>query len=386
MTRSAAAPFSGGESPCLKSVIFSDHEPMGTVPLRSDLATIPGYRAGRPARIGPGGRSFKLSSNEWPWPVEPAVVEAIVAAAAGGNRYPSATGADLISRIAQQLSVPEGCIVVGGGSISLVQLLVQTATDPGDAVVFAWRSYEAYPIVVPVCRARPVPVPLRDHAHDLPAMAEAVHRTRARMVVVCSPNNPTGTAVAAADLDEFIAAVPTECLVVLDEAYIEFHDGPGRQDGMALVLRHPNVVVLRTFSKAYGLAGMRVGYCLADARIADALRRIALPFTVSAVAEAAAVAALDAWPRQRERVAEIAVRRNAFADGLARAGFDVPDSRANFVWLPLGEHAADLDDALRAAGISARTFPGEGVRITIGEEEAMASALTVAQAWEQARA
>jgi histidinol-phosphate aminotransferase len=366
--------------------VFREHERMGTVPLRSDLDTIPAYLAGRPAQAGPGGRSFKLSSNELPWPVDPAVAEAVAAATAGANRYPSTMADGLVSRIAHHVSVPEECVVVGGGSISLLQLLVQTVTDPGDAVVYAWRSYEAYPIVIPVCRARPVPVPLRDHRHDLAAMADAVRRTRATMVLVCSPNNPTGTAVTAADLDEFIAAVPPDCLIVLDEAYIEFHAGADRPDGVTLALRHPNVVVLRTFSKAYGLAGMRVGYCIADGRVAEALRRVALPFMVSAVAEAAAIAALGAWPRQRERVAEVIERRDGFARALTPAGFEIPDSQANFVWLPLGADSAALDDALRSAGISARTFPGEGVRITIGEPEAMEAALAVARAWRRLRA
>jgi histidinol-phosphate aminotransferase len=352
---------------------------MPSVPLRADLPAIPAYIAGKPARAGRGA-SFKLSSNESPFPPDPAVVRAVTGAASGANRYPSATGAGLVALLARRWAVPESRLVVGGGSISLLQLLVQAVTDPGEAVVYAWRSYEAYPIVIPVSHARPVPIPTREHRHDLGAMAEAVRRTHARMVLVCSPNNPTGTAVGAAELDEFIAAVPRDCLIVLDEAYAEFNNAPDRPDGFALAASHPNVAVLRTFSKAYGLAGMRIGYCAAPASVADAMRRISLPFTLSAVAEAAGMAALEAWPRQAQHVREIIERRDSFAAELAEAGFDIPVSRANFVWLPLGEKAAEADEALRDAGISVRTFPGDGVRITIGEAEAMAATLTVLRA------
>lgn len=355
---------------------------MSPLRLRSDLANLATYVAGKPARSG-SGPAYKLSSNELPWPPNPAVAEASAAAAARGNRYPSAIGTDLTAVLAQRFSLPMGRIVVGGGSISLIQLLIQTVVDPGDPVVFAWRSYEAYPIIIPVCHATPVAVPLQSHRHDLPAMAEAVRRTGARMVLVCSPNNPTGTAVSASELDEFVAAVPRDCLIVLDEAYAEFNDDPDAPDSMALALERPNVIVLRTFSKAHGLAGIRVGFCVAPDEVAEAMRRIALPFTVSAVAESAAMAALDAWPRQQLRVAEIIARREQFTAELAQAGFDISCSRANFVWLPLGERSAELDETLRDRGISVRTFPGEGVRITIGEQEAMDAALDAAVAWRE---
>lgn len=352
---------------------------MSPFPLRADLATIPTYVAGKPPRIT-AGRSFKLSSNEFPFPPDPAVAEAVAAAVSGANRYPSAIGAGLVTRLAAAHALPESRVVVGGGSLSLLQLLVQSVTNPGDTVVHGWRSYEAYPIVVPVSRARAVPVPLSGQRLDLPAMADAVRASAARVAVVCSPNNPTGTAVTAAELDEFIAAVPEDCLIVLDEAYAEFNDDPARPDGFALAAAHPNVAVLRTFSKAYGLAGMRIGYCVVPEQVADAMRRVGLPFGLSAVAQAAGIAALDAWPRQQRLVAEIVARRDAFAGGLTALGFEVPVSRANFVWLPLGERSAAVDEALRDAGISVRTFAGDGVRITIGEAEAMAATLDVLRA------
>ena len=353
---------------------------MGDVRLRPDIDSLPGYVAGRPPSRAQGP-SYKLSSNELPWPPLPEVVEAGAAAMAGANRYPDALGTGLAQRLAAELGIGTDRIVVGGGSISLLQLLVQTVTAPGDRVVHAWRSYEAYPIVVQVPGARSVPVPLHEHTHDLPAMAAAVRRTDARMVVVCNPNNPTGTAVPAPALHEFLAAVPEDCLVVLDEAYAEFDDDTGRPDGVTLAGRHPNVAVLRTFSKAHGLAGLRVGYCVAPVDLAAAMRRVALPFGVTAVGERAAIAALDHWPAQAARVASIVDRRDGVTAALRALGFVVPESRSNFVWLPLGDRSGLFERALADEGISVRTFPGEGVRITVGEPEALSAVVEIAAAW-----
>jgi histidinol-phosphate aminotransferase len=351
-------------------------DPIG-VRLRPDLDTLPGYVPGR-APSGRPGRTFKLSSNELPWPPLPAVVRAGRDAVALAHRYPDAVGGSLVRRLAADLALPEDRLVVGGGSIALLQLLVQTVAAPGDRVVYAWRSYEAYPIVVQVSGARSVTVPLRGQTHDLPALAAATHRADARMVIVCNPNNPTGTAVSAALLADFVAAVPADCLVVLDEAYAEFNDDPERPDGFDLARRHPNVAVLRTFSKAHGLAGMRVGYCVAPPDLAGAMRRVALPFGVSGVAERMAIAALDSWAAQAPRVESVVERRAGLTAALQALGFVVPDSRANFVWLPLRDRSSAFEGALAEAGISVRTFAGEGVRITIGEPEALSAVVEVA--------
>lgn len=353
---------------------------MSPLPLRSDLTAIPAYVAGRPPRPR-NGQSYKLSSNESPFPPDPSILKAIGDAATSANRYPNPVGAALVARLAEKWSVPAERMVVGGGSLSLLQLIVLAVADPGDAVVFGWRSYEAYPIVVPASHAAPVAVPLAGQSLDLPAMAAAVRRTHARAVIVCGPNNPTATAVGATEVDQFIEEIPEDCLIVLDEAYAEFNDDPNRPDGFALARRHPNVAVLRTLSKAYGLAGMRIGYCAAPTAVADAVRRIALPFTLSSVAEAAALAALDLGPAIAHRVGEITRQREKFAAALGEIGVETTVSRANFVWLPLGAEATDLDAALGDAGISVRTFPGDGVRITIGEPVAMTAALDAIRAW-----
>jgi histidinol-phosphate aminotransferase len=344
--------------------------------LRSDLPLLPRYVAGTPATTTVG---FKLSSNELAAPVTPAVRSAVETAVSAANRYPDVHGTALVARLAGELGVPPDRIVTGGGSIAVLQQLVQAVVDPGRAVVFAWRSYEAYPIVTRVCHGVPVPVPLLEHRHDLAAMLDAVRRTDAAMVVVCNPNNPTGTTVDAGRLERFLDAVPSSCTVVLDEAYREFVDDPDSLDGLRAADGRDNVVVLRTFSKAHGLAGLRVGYGVAPRPIADAVRAVALPFTLSIVAEAAAIAALDSWATQELVVKDVIARRADFAADLTACGLEVPTSQANFVWLPASGPVRGLAAALAEVGISVRDFPGDGVRITIGEPEALAEAVRLAR-------
>lgn len=331
--------------------------------LRRDLSRLPQYV---PGRVVPGG-GYKLSSNELPEPPDQAVTTAIGTAADGVNRYPGLFADRLGARLAEHLQVPQDRIVTGAGSIAVLQQLLQAAVEPGRPVVFAWRSYEAYPILVRVCHARSVAVPLHEERHDLDTMAAEVVRTDAAMVLVCNPNNPTGTTVDGPALERFLDRVPPDCLVVLDEAYHEFVTDPAVPDGVRLAEGRENVVVLRTFSKAHGLAGLRVGYAICPPRVAAAIRAVALPFTVSSVAEAAAVAALDAWPRQREVVAGLVARRDAFSARLRAAGIEVPTSHANFVWLPQWQVPAAFTAELADRRVTVREFPGDGVRITIGE-------------------
>jgi histidinol-phosphate aminotransferase len=342
-------------------------------PLRRDLSELPRYVAGRPPRAG----GFKLSSNELAEPPDPSVLAAASAVLSHLNRYPDLGAGALTERLAALLEMPADRVVAGGGSIAVLQQLLLATVDPGRAVVFPWRSYEAYPIVVRVAHADPVPVPLSGARHDVAAMATAVHDHHAAMVIVCSPNNPTGTAIRRPELERFLDEVPSSTVVVLDEAYREFVTDPEVADGVALARDRSNVVVLRTFSKAHGLASARVGYVVAPPAIADALRAVALPFTVSALGEAAAIAALDAWPRQRVVVAEVSARRDLAVAALRAEGIAVPDSQANFVWLPEDQVEAQLAEALADAGVSVRAFPGDGIRMSIGEPEAIALALQV---------
>jgi histidinol-phosphate aminotransferase len=337
-------------------------------PLRGDLDRLPRYVAGRP----PAADGFKLSSNELPVPPAAGVVDAAASTLSSLNRYPEVTGATLCERLAAHLEVPVEQVVVAGGSIAVLQQLIQAVVEPGRAVVFGWRSYEAYPILVRVAHGRPVEVPLREHRHDLEAMVRAMHQHDAAMVLVCNPNNPTGTVVDTEELTDFLDAVPPQCLVVLDEAYREFVTDGAVPDGLRVAEGRENVVVLRTFSKAHGLAGARVGYGIAPSRVADAVRAVALPFTLSSIAAAAALAALDEWPRQSVVVDEACRARDSLVTRLRSAGLPVPDSQANFVWIPEVGLPDGWVEELDRRGVSVRRFAGDGLRVTVGEPEGLA--------------
>lgn len=345
------------------------------VRVRPEIAALPAYRQGRQA----GAEAFKLSSNENPYTPLPGVREA-VAAAMEFNRYPDATAAALRERLAARFDRTADEVHVGAGSVSILAQLVQAVSGPGDEVVYAWRSFEAYPWLSVVAGATSVAVPLTDGArHDLDAMAAAV-TPRTRAVIVCSPNNPTGPVVRHDEFDAFVRAVPSDVLVILDEAYAEFVTDPDAVDGLRVLggEEFPNVVVLRTFSKAFGLAGLRVGYAIGHPRILDAARSTTIPLSVTAAAEAAALASLDAEDELLARVREIADRRDRLADGLREAGWEVPQAQGNFVWLPTGAESLTLAAAFDAAGLIVRPFDGAGIRISVGEHESVAKVLEIA--------
>ncbi|MGV9768075.1 histidinol-phosphate transaminase [Microbacterium sp. NPDC003461] len=341
--------------------------------IRPEIAALPPYKQGRAA--GAGG--FKLSSNENPFEPLPGVVEA-VRAEATLNRYPDATAARLREALGAKHGVDPGQVLVGAGSVSLLAAFIQAAASSGDEVLYAWRSFEAYPGLVLVAGATGVEVPNRaDGGHDLDAMAAAVTE-RTRCILLCTPNNPTGPVITSAQFADFVARVPSEVLILLDEAYAEFVTDDAAVDGLGerVFERHPNVVVLRTFSKAYGLAALRVGYAIGHPRVLDAARATLIPLSVTAQAEAAAVASLRHEAEIAERVAVIAERRDRLVSGLRAAGWDVPDSQANFVWLPTADPA--VARAFDDAGLIVRPFP-EGVRVSVGEEESLAPVLDAAR-------
>ena len=326
------------------------------------------------------GQSFKLASNENPFGPLPSVAEAIAAAAAEINWYPDNHAVALTEAIARRHDVPVSHIALGCGSVGVAQQLLAAAAEPGTEVVYAWRSFEAYPILVPLTGAAGVRVPLRDERHDLPAMADAV-TPRTRAIFVCNPNNPTGTVVNAAELEEFLDRVPPECLVVLDEAYAEYVRDPAVPTGIGLYRDRPNVAVLRTFSKAYGLAGLRVGYLIGPEPVAAAARTTMLPFTVNALAQTAAIASLAAEAELMERV-DLAVKERArVRDELLAQGWTVPPTEANFVWIRLGPDTQDFAAVCAEAGISIRPFGDEGARISVGTPEADDAFLAVARAY-----
>lgn len=337
--------------------------------LRAVLDGIPTYKPGKPAAAD-GPRSFKLSSNENPYPPLAGVLETVANSAASFNRYPDLACTALIAELASRFDVPLEHLATGTGSVGLAQQIVQSTAGPGDEVIYAWRSFEAYPIITQIAGATSVRVPLTDaEVHDLDAMADAI-TDRTRLIFVCNPNNPTSTVVRRAELERFLDRVPSDVLVVLDEAYIEFIRDEQVPNGIDLYRERPNVCVLRTFSKAYGLAGLRVGFAIAHEPVAAALRKTAVPFGVSQLAQDAAVASLHSEEALRERVEALVAERTRVAGVLTGQGWTVPEAHANFVWLRLGERTADFAAACEAAGVVIRPFPGEGTRVTIGEREA----------------
>jgi histidinol-phosphate aminotransferase len=352
--------------------------------LRTALDGIPAYKAGQPARSIPGVTPFKLSSNENHHDPLPSVLKATEMALRDMHRYPDYASADLLTAVSARYGVPVEHVSVGTGSVGLLQQLVQITSGPGDGVVFAWRSFEAYPITTQIAGATAQRVPL-DAAdrHDLPAMLAAIDETT-RLVLVCNPNNPTGTAVGRGPLEEFLTGVPTDVLVVLDEAYTEFVDPERIPDGLDFYRERENVAVLRTFSKAYGLAGLRVGYCIAHDSVTEAMRKVQVPFGVSTIAQVAAIASLDAEDELLDRVRVIVGERDRVQAGLVAAGLHPADSEANFAWLRLGERTMEFAARCEEAGLAVRPFAGEGVRITVGEPEANTRLLQLAAEWSSA--
>ncbi|HEY8913417.1 histidinol-phosphate transaminase [Lacisediminihabitans sp.] len=332
------------------------------VKLRPEIVALAAYKQGKPAPAD----AFKLSSNENPFEPIPAVLEAI-AAAGDVNRYPEASGLAVREQIAARFGVAAERVHLGAGSVALLAQLIQAAATVGDEVVYAWRSFEAYPGLVAVSGASSVQVPvLSDGRHDLPAMLRAV-TDRTRVVIVCSPNNPTGSIVTADEFGEFMNGIPANILVILDEAYVEFVTDESSVDGRSFADRYPNVVILRTFSKAYGLAGLRLGYAVGAEHILDAARSTAIPLSVTEQAKAAGLASLVHEDLLLERVARLAVQRDRVWQALVDQGWDVPRPHGNFVWLATGDSTEYAAGVFESHGIVVRALLPDGVRVTIGE-------------------
>ncbi|GAB7002645.1 histidinol-phosphate transaminase [Nocardioides sp. AN3] len=343
---------------------------------RPSVAAMPSYVAGKPAAAD----AYKLSSNENPYPPLPGVLEAAVWAAAQMNRYPDMGNTALYAALAETYGVPVTDLAVATGSTGLIYGLLTAFCEPGDEVVYAWRSFEAYPIAAVAAGASSVQVPTRpDGRHDLDAMVAAIG-PRTKVVLLCSPNNPTGPALTQTELDGFLDRVPDEVLAVLDEAYVEFVRIADPVDGLATYRSRENVAVVRTFSKAYGLAGFRVGYAIARPPVAAALRAVTLPFGVNLVAQAAAVASLQARPELEKRVEALVAERSRVVDAVRAAGWELPDAQGNFVWFAMGpDRISEFVAAAEADGITVRPLGGDGVRVSIGEPEANDRVIRLAQ-------
>ena len=332
--------------------------------VRPDLAALPSYVPGRKA---PG--AVVLASNESPYGLLPGVGELLAELAQTTSRYPDMAATALLEALAEHHGTTPDRIAVGAGSVEVLGQLVTSAVQPGDEVVFAWRAFEAYPIVTAVAGGTAVRVPLTDgHVHDVDAMLEAV-TDRTRVVLVCNPNNPTSTAVGEAELLRVADAVPDDVLLVVDEAYREYVDPQQVPDASLLLGDRPNVAVLRTFSKAYALAGLRVGYCLGTPELVRVVRTCQVPFSVTALAQRAAITALGQAEEVARRARLTVAERERVSAALRERGYEVPPSQANFVWLPLGERSAAFAQHCADAGVLVRPFAGEGVRVTIGLPE-----------------
>ena len=345
--------------------------------LREDLNSLPSYVPGK--RMPD---AVKLSSNESAHPPLPSITEAIAEAAAQSHRYPDMGVLQLRQKLAAKLGLAdENSVTVGTGSSALCQQLVTITCQPGDEVIFPWRSFEAYPIFTQVTGATAVPVPLRERRNDLPAMADAITE-RTRLIFVCNPNNPTGTTITDQEFREFMDRVPADVVVALDEAYVEYNTADNTPLATEAVQQYPNVIGLRTFSKAYGLAGLRVGYAFGNPDIITTLGKVAIPFSVSAVAQAAALAALEpsATDELNERVTETNQQRDRLADELG-----LTPSFANFVWIPaesLHDSPQEVAAQLAESGVLVRAFD-EGLRITATTAEETDALLA---AWKKVRA
>ena len=327
-----------------------------TVTFAEKLARIPGYQAGVPTGQAPeaiaSGEIAQLASNESPFPPHPKVVEAIRAAASAMNRYPDPDATLLRSRIAERYETEPGRVAVGNGSCEILLAAAEALCEPGDEIVYAWPSFSMYPYLAALTGAREVRVPLTaGDVHDLEAMAAEV-TAATKLLVVCNPNNPTATHIPAAEVAAFCERIPDHVTIALDEAYIEFQaiDDPDATIGLLADL--PNLVVLRTFSKCYGLAGLRVGYALGSAKFRAAVDAVRQPFSVNALAQAAGAEAVRHSDDVARRVDSTVIERVRVEAALREMGLATPESQANFSWIDLG----DADEGEIVAGLAERSI------------------------------
>jgi histidinol-phosphate aminotransferase len=317
------------------------------------------------------GELVKLASNETPFSPHPQVLEAVEAQLRTLNRYPDPTKATLRRRLSDRTGVPPERIAVGNGSCELLLAGAEAMLEPGAEVVYAWPSFSIYPHLAAMTGARAIEVPLNDaQEHDLDAIAKEI-TAATRMVIVCNPNNPTATALPPAQIDEFLDALPRNVAVILDEAYIEFATTQDPDDSLALLKKHPNLILLRTFSKIYGLCGLRVGYALGSADFRAAVDRVRQPFSVNALAQAAATEALNHMDELERRVEQTAIERVHLESELEERGFETTDSQANFSWVSLGDRDEDeIVDGLATQGVIVRAGGALGqegwMRVTYG--------------------
>jgi histidinol-phosphate aminotransferase len=336
---------------------------------RPVVELMPSYRPGKGAAQAEAEHgitnAIKLASNENPLPPIQSIVDAVASAATGANRYADHRATAVRERLAAWLCVDVDRVTVGAGSVGLLQQLFLTYVDPGDEVVYPWRSFEVYPVYTQLMGGVAVATPLTAaHAFDLDAVAAAI-TPRTKLVLLATPNNPTGTALSTDSMAALLDGISPATIVVIDEAYREFLDPSLGDPVRDLVPRYRNVVVTRTFSKAQGLAGLRAGYAIGDPEVITAIDKTLFPFAVNALAQAAAIAAIDAEAEIGERVAAILSERARVIAALNDSGWELPDAQANFVYLPIGERTDEVYLGLERRGVVTRPFSNEGIRVTI---------------------
>jgi histidinol-phosphate aminotransferase len=343
-----------------------------SIEFNSRIEAIPVYPAAETYDYG--GELVKLASNETPWAPHPAVLEAVEARLKDLNRYPDPDKSLLRRRIAERTDIEPGRVTVGNGSCEILLAAAQAMLEPGAELVYAWPSFSMYPQLAAMSGARAIEVPVdAEGRHDLEAMAREV-TAATRFVLVCNPNNPTATALPPAAIEEFVAGLPRRVAVIVDEAYVEFSTLQDPDESLELVRRHPNVVLLRTFSKVYGLCGLRCGYALGSERFRLAVDRVRQPFSVNALAQAAAAEAIRHVDEVERRVERTAVERLHVESALEARGLETTDSEANFSWVALGERdEAEVVRGLAERGVIVRAgsaLGGEGhLRVTYGTRE-----------------
>ncbi len=349
-----------------------------SVTFAEKLARMPGYQAGVPTGQAPeaiaSGGIAQLASNESPFPPHPKVVEAIAAAAGAMNRYPDPDATLLRRRIAERYETEPARVAVGNGSCEILLAAAEALCEPGAEILYSWPAFSMYPYLPALTGAREVRVPLAEgDIHDLDAMAAEV-TAATQLVLVCNPNNPTGTHLPAAEVAAFCADLPAHVTVILDEAYVEFqtHDDPDAT--IDLLASLPNLVVLRTFSKIFGLAGLRVGYALGSPKFRAAIDAVRQPFSVNALAQAAGAEAILHQDDVTRRVEATIAERLRVEEGLRALGLATSETHANFSWIDLGEaEEADVVAGLAQRQIAVRPGtplgdPGH-IRVSYGTAE-----------------
>ena len=342
---------------------------------RAVVDGLPQYKPGKSAAQAAAdhqlAEAIKLASNECSYGPLPSVLEAVADGANLLNRYPDHRGEALRVAISEKQGVGADQVTVGCGSVGLLQQAFMAYVDVGDEVVYPWRSFEVHPVFSAISEATPITVPLKDQAFDLEAVEAAVTE-RTKLVILSTPNNPTGTVCSTDEINKLLDAVSDDVVVIIDEAYLEFvTDESVRNPVTEILPQHDNAVLFRTFSKAYGLANLRVGYALGHVDVIGAIDKVALPFLVNGLAQAAVLASLDsgAEGELNDRVAEVIAERTRLSEALVNKGWPVTPSQANFLWLPVGEAAGPLFQRLESKGIVTRPFENEGVRVTVGTPE-----------------